>query len=66
LYRKGLITEAVAIAEADNPANLRLMITQNDVQTNSKETVAVRTIQRAEKPQIKPSVAIVAKEESEF
>ena len=67
LYRKGVISDEVAIAEADNPANLRLAITQAEVKTGSKETISMRSIQRADKPQIKPSVTLsVPKEKSEF
>jgi twitching motility protein PilU len=67
LYNRGVITDDVALAEADNPANLRLLITQNEVKTSGKETISMRTVQRADKPQIRPSVAVDApKEDSGF
>ncbi|MBN8543420.1 MAG: PilT/PilU family type 4a pilus ATPase [Alphaproteobacteria bacterium] len=51
LFRSGTITQDVAIAEADNPANLRLMIKQNESLTRvGREAISVRQVARPEPP----------------
>lgn len=69
LYVKGLITDDVAIAEADNPANVRLLVKQNETNEKiiGKDTVSMRQIKRADKPEIKPSVMLAQpKQDSGF
>jgi twitching motility protein PilU len=53
LYRQGLITETIALAESDNPANLRLAIKQNDMsrinsamRATSRPVEPIETVQR--------------------
>lgn len=62
LYSKGLITDEVAIAEADNPANVRLLVKQNETNAKiiGKDPIAMRQIQRADKPTAKPTSAAMA------
>lgn len=59
LYSKGIIAEDVAIAEADNPANVRLMVKQSETGAKiiGKDTVSMRQIKRADVPEIKPTAA---------
>lgn len=51
LFRSGTIAPDVALAEADNPANLRLIIKQNESLTRvGREAIAVRQVTRSEPP----------------
>lgn len=54
LYTKGLITEKVALAESDNPANLRLIIKQHEMgksPANTRPRFAMPLLDTPGKPQ---------------